>query len=72
MIQTDLNIILPEIILAIYAMLALVGAVYSGKDRLASLMVWATGALMLFLALWIGLGSSETRVAFHGMFIDDA
>ena len=31
---TDLQTILPELILAVYAMLALVGAVYTGKDNL--------------------------------------
>ena len=72
MIQSDLNIILPEIVLAVFAMLALIGAVYTGKDKLASLMVWATGALMLVLAIWIGFSGAGDRVAFHGMFIDDA
>ena len=72
MIQSDLNVILPEIVLAVFAMLALIGAVYTGKDKLASLMVWVTGALMLVLAIWIGLSGAGDRVAFHGMFIDDA
>ncbi len=36
MIISDLNIILPEIILSVYAMLALVGAVYAAKDELAT------------------------------------
>ena len=35
MISADLNIILPEIVLSVYAMLALLVAVYTGKDRLA-------------------------------------
>ena len=35
MIISDLNIILPEIILSVYAMLALVGAVYTAKDALS-------------------------------------
>ncbi|HBM60604.1 NADH-quinone oxidoreductase subunit NuoN [Salipiger marinus] len=72
MISADLNIILPEILLAVYAMLALVGAVYTGKDKLASPLVWATAAVMLIMALWIGTTGSGTRVGFFGMFNDDA
>ncbi len=68
----DLNAILPEIVLAVYAMLALVGAVYTGKDQVASLLLWATSAVMLALALWIGLNGEGTTVAFNGMFVDDA
>jgi len=70
-IQPDLNLILPEIVLAVFAMLALIGGVYTGKDRTAPVLVWLTAALMALLALWIGTRSGETSVAFGGMFIDD-
>ncbi|NVK61180.1 MAG: NADH-quinone oxidoreductase subunit NuoN [Rhodobacteraceae bacterium] len=72
MISADLNIILPEIVLAVFAMLALVGAVYTGKDKVAPLLVWASAALMLLMAIWIGTTGADTRIAFSGMFIDDA
>ncbi len=71
MLSADLGIILPEIILAIYAMLALLGAVYTVKDGAASLLVWATSGLFLALAVWIGLNGAGTNVAFNGMFVDD-
>jgi len=70
--QSELNIILPEILLAVFAMIGLVGAVYTGKDRMASTLLWATSAVMLALALWIGMGEGGTNVAFGGMFVDDA
>ena len=35
MIQADLNVILPEIVLSVFAMAALVGTVYTAKDRAA-------------------------------------
>ncbi|MEQ9693629.1 NADH-quinone oxidoreductase subunit NuoN [Shimia sp. SDUM112013] len=72
MIQADLNIILPEILLALYAMLALLGAVYTGKDRLAPLLTWVTAGVLVIVAAWIGLarGGAEA-VAFNGLFIDD-
>ncbi|WP_299791836.1 NADH-quinone oxidoreductase subunit NuoN [uncultured Marivita sp.] len=71
MLSADLGIILPEIVLAVYAMVALLGAVYTVKDGVASLLVWATSGLFLALAVWIGLNGGGTNVAFNGMFIDD-
>ena len=71
MLSADLSIILPEIVLAIYAMLALLGAVYTVKDGAASLLVWVTSGLFLAIAVWIGLTGSGTNVAFFGMFVDD-
>src|SRR6056297_2201105 len=72
MLSADLGIILPEIVLALYAMAALMGAVYTVKDGAASLLVWLTSGLFLALALWIGLTGAGTNVAFNGMFVDDA
>ena len=72
MMSADLNIILPELVLAIYAMLALLGAVYTGKDKLAGLLTWVTAGLFVLLALWIGFGGSGTNLAFGGMIVDDA
>ena len=71
MLVADLNVILPEMMLAVYAMLALLGAVYTSKDGAAPLLVWATAALMVGLALWIGMTGEGTQVAFNGMFIED-
>jgi len=71
MIQADLSVILPEIILALYAMAALLGAVYTGKDKLASTLIWSTSALMVALAVWIGTSGSGANTAFGGMFVDD-
>ena len=71
MIISDLNIILPEIILSVYAMLALVGAVYTAKDELASTLCWLTAILFAVIAFWISSDSSPAQSAFNGMFIDD-
>ncbi|MCA0963437.1 NADH-quinone oxidoreductase subunit NuoN [Salipiger bermudensis] len=72
MISADLNIILPEIVLAVFAMLALIGAVYTGKDKLAPVLVWASAAVMLLMAIWIGTTGGQDQTAFWGMFTDDA
>ncbi|UZD91889.1 NADH-quinone oxidoreductase subunit NuoN [Cognatishimia activa] len=71
MISADLNIILPEILLAVYAMIALVGAVYTGKDALAPLLTWVTAAFLAAIGVWIGLNGEGTNIAFNGMFQDD-
>lgn len=69
--SADLSIILPEILLSLFAMLGLLGAVYTGKDGMASALVWATAVAMTALGVWIGLTGQGVNVAFGGMFVDD-
>jgi NADH-quinone oxidoreductase subunit N len=69
--SADLNIILPEILLALFAIFALLGGVYTGKDGVASTLVWLTSSAMVALAAWICLTGEGTNVAFNGMFSDD-
>lgn len=71
MITADLTIILPEILLSLYAIAALLVAVYTTHDKLAGVITWVTGAVMAGLALWIGMTGSGTNTAFGGMFNDD-
>ena len=70
--SADLNIILPEILLSLFAMGALLGAVYTGKDKLALPILWATAGLFVAMAFWIGVSGDTDRMAFGVMFIDDA
>jgi len=72
MIQADVQIVLPEIILAVFAMIALIGAVYTGKDRTAPLVLWSTAILFVLLSAWIGFTGEGSNMAFGGAFIDDA
>ncbi len=72
MTAADLNVILPEIVISLYAIVALLGAAYTSQDRMAGLLVWLTAALFVVVAFWIGAtGDGSTRVAFGGMFHDD-
>ncbi|MGR3503752.1 NADH-quinone oxidoreductase subunit NuoN [Pseudaestuariivita sp.] len=66
----DLNIILPEIILSLYALFTLVGGAYLGQDKLARPILWVTSVVLLVLAFVVVQGDT-TRLAFDGMFIDD-
>jgi NADH-quinone oxidoreductase subunit N len=71
MSPSDFNTVLPEFVLAVYAMGALLFGVYTTKDKMAPMLVWVTAALFIALALYIGFGGAGARVAFGGMFIDD-
>lgn len=71
MISNDLNVILPEILLSAYALLGLLVAVYTTKDKAGGMLVWITAAVFVVLAAWIGLTGDVTRIAFGGMFIED-
>jgi len=72
MISADITTTLPEIVLAVYAMAALIFAAYSGKDKMTPLLTWVTALVMVLLALWIGLGGgADAHSAFGGAFIDD-
>jgi NADH-quinone oxidoreductase subunit N len=72
MTAADVSTILPEVVLAAYAMAALLFAVYTRGDALAPLLTWATAGVFLVLALWIGLQPETTRSGFGGMVVDDA
>ncbi|WP_417247949.1 NADH-quinone oxidoreductase subunit NuoN [Celeribacter sp.] len=72
MTPNDFAIVLPEVLLAIYGMAVLLFAVYTGKDKMAAMVTWATAGAFVIIAAMIALGSGGTNVAFDGMFIDDA
>ncbi|MEZ5888162.1 MAG: NADH-quinone oxidoreductase subunit NuoN [Paracoccaceae bacterium] len=70
--QTDLSIVLPEVALALYAMAALMLAVYTTKDGLARLLTWSTVAAFLGVAAWVGLCPVPEGIAFGGAIVSDA
>ena len=72
MIYDDLSIILPEIFLSLYVMVALVGAVYTSKDEIAQKVTWLTAFVFILLAFWMIFSEAQTEIAFGGMFINDA
>ncbi|WP_333827770.1 NADH-quinone oxidoreductase subunit NuoN [Pararhodobacter sp.] len=72
MTSVDLSIALPEILLAIYAMAALLFGVWFGKNRSTGLLIWATAAVFVLLAGLIALGPNEAQPAFGGLMVNDA
>jgi NADH-quinone oxidoreductase subunit N len=71
MISADIQTVLPEIIIAVYAMGALLAAVYTGKDETAPLLTWLTGGLFVLIAGWIGYNGDGVNVAFDDAYVDD-
>jgi NADH-quinone oxidoreductase subunit N len=72
MTSVDLTIALPELLLSLWAMAALMAGAYFGKDELARVLTWATIAVFLLLAVMVATLSPETRTAFGGLFVEDA
>ena len=72
MSSADFSTILPELVLALYAMGGLLVGVYTGKDRIAPMLVWVTVAVFALFAFWVGVSGPSANVAFRGLFIDDA
>jgi NADH-quinone oxidoreductase subunit N len=72
MTSADISAVLPEIILAVYAMAALMFGVYTTKDKCAPLLVWVTSGAFVLVGLMVGFAGAGTDIAFGGMFIDDA
>ncbi|WP_172330733.1 NADH-quinone oxidoreductase subunit NuoN [Mangrovicoccus sp. HB161399] len=71
MTASDLSTVLPEFVLALFALLALVAVVYTGKDRYAPVLTWVTAAIFTLIAFWIGLNGGGTTPGFGGMVVDD-
>ncbi|TNC73748.1 NADH-quinone oxidoreductase subunit NuoN [Rubellimicrobium roseum] len=66
----DFDVIRPETYLALYAILALLGGVFTLKDRATPILLWLTAAVLALLAWWIG-ARDGLDVAFNGSFVDD-
>ena len=69
---SDFSTVLPEVILAVFAMAALLFGVYGGKDQQSGSITFAAAGLLVALALWIGVAGEGRAVAFGGLFVDDA
>jgi NADH-quinone oxidoreductase subunit N len=72
MTALDFSTILPELLLAIYALVALLVGAYFGKDAMAKPILWATVVAMLVIGFFVGFADRPDQTAFFGMFKDDA
>ena len=70
MIAQDLSVILPEIVLAVYAMGGLLFVVYTGQDRAARALCWMTALVLVTVAFWVAV-SPEAGLGFSDMIVKD-
>ena len=71
MIDADLGVLLPEILLSVFAMLALIGAVYGGKNRLAEPLLLVTTVVFILIAVLVAGSSQSVETAFSETFTND-
>ncbi|MEM9270142.1 MAG: NADH-quinone oxidoreductase subunit NuoN, partial [Pseudomonadota bacterium] len=72
MIWEDINVVLPEVVLAVYAMAALMFGTYArNHDAASRTVLWASAAVLFLMGLWVGLSPEGARTAFDGTFISD-
>ncbi len=48
-----IQILLPEIVLAVFSMIVLLGAVYSRKNKATSIVFWSTATTFLLVSIFI-------------------
>jgi NADH-quinone oxidoreductase subunit N len=72
MSELFLPVVLPETVLAGFAMLALLWGAYVKRPGTAELVLWLTAAALIATGFWVGFGRDGTATAFAGGFIDDA
>ncbi len=70
MLNQDLSVVAPELILAVLAMAGLMWGAYA-RAEVGRAVLWASVALLVLLGLWIGFQAPGTATAFSGSFIDD-
>lgn len=69
--NNDILQILPEIILALFAIIGLMAGAYGGKDAISRPLLWATAVVLIIVAGLVASSSSTTVEAFGGMFVND-
>ncbi len=70
MLADNMNVVLPEMILAVFAMAALMWGAYAGRE-VGRLVLWASCVLLVALGLFIGFQPEGTETAFDGSFVND-
>ncbi|MBT6437036.1 MAG: NADH-quinone oxidoreductase subunit N, partial [Rhodobacteraceae bacterium] len=66
-----IQILLPEIVLAVFSMIVLLGAVYSRKIKVTSIVFWSIATTFLLVSIFIIFRGQAVYTAFGGAFIDD-
>ncbi|PZQ48545.1 MAG: NADH-quinone oxidoreductase subunit NuoN [Rhodovulum sulfidophilum] len=70
MLNQDLSVVAPEVLLAVLAMAGLMWGAYSRAD-VSRAVLWAAVFVMIAVGLWVGFQPEGTATAFSGSFIND-
>lgn len=70
MLSADIDVIRPEVYLALTAILALLLGAFGSKDRMTGLLTWGMALVMALMAVWIGF-EERGDLAFDGTFVND-
>jgi NADH-quinone oxidoreductase subunit N len=70
MLAEYLNVVAPEVLLAVFAMAALMWGAYAGRE-VGSSVLWGSCVLLVLVGLWVGFQPEGERLAFDGSFVSD-
>ncbi len=70
MLAEHLNVVAPEAVLAVWAMIALMWGAYAGRE-VGSPVLWASSILLVAAGLWVAFQPAGAREAFDGSFVSD-
>ena len=70
MLAESLNVVAPEVVLAVFAMAALMWGAYAGRE-VGSSVLWGSCVLLVLVGLWVGFQPEGARTAFDGSFVSD-
>ena len=70
MLNQDLSVVAPELVLAVLSMAGLMWGAYA-RSEVGRAVLWLSVAVLVALGLWIGFQPEGTATAFEGSFIDD-
>ncbi len=71
MLAPDLNVVAPEAVLAVFALIALMWGAYGGPRDPSRAILWASVGILILVGLWVGLQPEGVRSAFGGSFLND-
>jgi NADH-quinone oxidoreductase subunit N len=70
MLAENLNVVAPEVALAVFAMAMLMWGAYARRE-VGGAVLWVSCALLVAVGLFVGFQPEGTRTAFEGSFVSD-
>lgn len=70
MLSENLNVVAPEVFLALFAMAGLMWGAYA-KREVGTALLWLSTAVLVVVGLYVGFQPEGTRTAFDGSFVSD-